>query len=161
MGAELLVGEQHTPGSLGNRVPSPAPQGPLRAPVVERSVLTAPAQGGSRGQGARGPSCRQLGSSLPASLGTGQRVVPRTALAAMQCAVCLSARAGCRTVRTELRYRLTRSHRSPEPGPRGCAVPVGLRAEAAGRDREAVPTGDGTGEGSLAPQGDLKTKWSF
>lgn len=128
VGAELLVGGQRTPGSLGNRVPSPAPQGPLRAPVVERSVLTAPAQG-SRGQGARGPPCRQLGSSLPASLGTGQRVVPRTALTAMQCAVCLSARAGCHAVRTELRYRRTRSHRSPEPGPRGCAVP----GRAAGR----------------------------
>lgn len=98
------------------------------------SPLTAPTQGCSQGYEAHGPCCGQLGSSLPASLGTGHCVMPCTALATMKCAVCLSARSGCRSIWTELRYRLTPNIRLNQ-----VPLPVGAQCWGLAADRGCQP----------------------
>jgi len=68
------------------------------------SPLAAPARGCPWGSEAHGPCSGQLGSSLPAPLGTSRCIMPCTALATVKCAVCWSARSGCCSVWTASYY---------------------------------------------------------
>lgn len=141
MGVEVLVGEQQAPGSLGNGAKSCSPGLAMASSSGASSPLTAPAQSCSQGYEAHGPTWGQLGSSLPASLGTRHCVTPCTALTTMKCAVSLSARSGCCSVWTELHYRLTPNvHLNQVPLPVGAQYWVWLRAEAASQSWEVVPS---------------------